>query len=402
MKKLFLMLAIASLSMNAMAQEDPTEKYSVATNSFWSNWFVQTNVTWNSYYSGGNNHLFSSPFRKFGLGSKPWEDQKHPTGLGFSVALGKWFTPGIGLRTKANLGWQGKAFKTKDYDKLPIEGTPFYLTVNEQVLFNLSNMLCGYNETRFYNFIPYVGAGVYHKFGKHDKANGTVFSAGILNTFRLGKVVSLNLEVGYMNYDKEFLTKNIESGLNAHSRDHQLTLEVGATFNIGTTGWKKTPDVDAIKALSQGQIDALNAQLADAQEENNRLKNLLANQPKQTAAVAAAAPAETVTKVVAAPVSVFFNLGQAKVASKKELQNVADLAKVAKENNSKIVVTGYADSKTGSAEYNKTLSQKRANVIADELVKMGVNRNQIETVAAGGVNMLTPPNYNRRATVEIK
>ena len=27
MKKLFLMLAVASLSLNAMAQEDPTEKY---------------------------------------------------------------------------------------------------------------------------------------------------------------------------------------------------------------------------------------------------------------------------------------------------------------------------------------------------------------------------------------
>jgi len=395
-----MMLAFVSVSVASMAQADPTEKYSVATNSFWSNWFIQTNVTWNSYYSGGNNHVFSSPFRKFGLGSEPWNDGKHPTGLGFSVAVGKWFTPGLGLRTKANLGWQGKAFKTIDYDKLPIEGTPFYLTVNEQVLFNLSNMICGYNETRVWNFIPYVGAGVYHKFGKHDKANGTVLSAGILNTFRLGRVVSLNLEVGYMNYDKEFLTKNIEAGLNAHRRDHQLTLEVGATFNLGKGNWKKTPDVDAIKALSQGQIDALNAQLSDAQAENARLKNLLANQPKATAAVAPAP--EVVTKVVAAPVSVFFNLGQAKVASKKDLQNVSDLAKVAKENNAKIVVTGYADSKTGSAKYNEKLSKQRAEAVANELVKMGVSRDNIETWAAGGVNTLSPINFNRRATVEIK
>ena len=395
-----MMLAFVSVSVASMAQADPTEKYSVATNSFWSNWFIQTNVTWNSYYSGGNNHVFSSPFRKFGLGSEPWNDGKHPTGLGFSVAVGKWFTPGLGLRTKANLGWQGKAFKTIDYDKLPIEGTPFYLTVNEQVLFNLSNMICGYNETRVWNFIPYVGAGVYHKFGKHDKGNGTVLSAGILNTFRLGRVVSLNLEIGYMNYDKEFLTKNIEAGLNAHRRDHQLTLEVGATFNLGKGNWKKTPDVDAIKALSQGQIDALNAQLSDAQAENARLKNLLANQPKATAAVAPAP--EVVTKVVAAPVSVFFNLGQAKVASKKDLQNVSDLAKVAKENNAKIVVTGYADSKTGSAKYNEKLSKQRAEAVANELVKMGVSRDNIETWAAGGVNTLSPINFNRRATVEIK
>ena len=395
-----MMLAFVSVSVASMAQADPTEKYSVATNSFWSNWFIQTNVTWNSYYSGGNNHVFSSPFRKFGLGSEPWNDGKHPTGLGFSVAVGKWFTPGLGLRTKANLGWQGKAFKTIDYDKLPIEGTPFYLTVNEQVLFNLSNMICGYNETRVWNFIPYVGAGIYHTFGEHTKGNGTVLSAGILNTFRLGRVVSLNLEIGYMNYDKNFLSRNIEAGLNAHKRDHQLTLEVGATFNLGKGNWKKTPDVDAIKALSQGQIDALNAQLSDAQAENARLKNLLANQPKATAAVAPAP--EVVTKVVAAPVSVFFNLGQAKVASKKDLQNVSDLAKVAKENNAKIVVTGYADSKTGSAKYNEKLSKQRAEAVANELVKMGVSRDNIETWAAGGVNTLSPINFNRRATVEIK
>ena len=400
MKKFILLLAVASMSLSSMAQADPTEKYSVATNSFWSNWFIQTNVTWNSYYSGGNNKLFSSPFRKFGLGSEPWKDGKHPTGLGFSVAIGKWFTPGLGLRTKANLGWQGKAFKTIDFDKRPVEGTPFYMTFNEQVLFNLSNMICGYNENRIWNFIPYAGAGVYHKFGKHTKGNGVVLSAGILNTFRISKVVALNLELGYMNYDKNFLTSNIEAGLKTSRRDHQLTLEVGATFNLGTSTWNKTPDAEAIKALSQGQIDALNAQLSDAQAENARLKNLLANQPK----AAAGQKVETITetKVVAAPVSVFFNIGQSKIASKRELQNVSALTKVAKANNAKIVVTGYADSKTGSAKYNQTLSQKRADAVVNELVKMGISRDNIEVKAAGGVDTLNPANYNRRATVEIK
>ena len=399
MKKLFLLLAVASMSLSSMAQADPTEKYSVATNSFWSNWFIQTNVTWSSYYSGGQKNYLNSPFRKFPLGSESWKDGKHPTGLGFSVAIGKWFTPGIGLRTKANLGWQGKAFKTIDFDKNPVEGSPFYMTFNEQVLFNLSNMICGYDENRIWNFIPYAGAGMYHKFGKHVKGNGTVFSAGILNTFRISRVVALNLELGYMNYDKQFLTNNIEAGVRPARRDHQFTLEVGATFNLGKGTWNKTPDVEAIKALSQGQIDALNAQLSDAQAENARLKNLLANQPK-----AGTQKVETITetKVVAAPVSVFFNIGKSNIASKRELQNVAALTKVAKANNAKILVTGYADSKTGSAKYNQTLSQKRADAVVAELVKMGISRDNIEVKAAGGVDTLNPANYNRRATVEIK
>ena len=379
MKKLFLMLAVASLSLNAMAQEDPTEKYSVSTNSFWSNWFIQTNLNWSSY-TIGTHGLFSAPFRKFPMGTDANEACQHGfTAPSFSLAVGKWFTPGLGLRTKANIGWMGKVGSSD---------VPMLLSVNEHVLFNLHNLLGGYDESRVWNFIPYIGAGLAHTFKTPNgvaKAGTYTFSAGLLNTFKISRKVALNLELGYMNYGTEMVGAAV-GGIVPKHRLNQLSLEVGATFNLGKGTWNKTPDVDAIKALSQGQIDALNAQLTDAQAENARLKDMLANQPKAGDPGTAVAT-KTVTKVVAAPVSVFFNLGQAKVA---------------KDNNSKIVVTGYADSKTGSAAYNQKLSEKRANTVADELVKMGVSRDNIEIVAAGGVNTLSPITYNRRATVEIK
>ena len=388
------MLAVASLSLNAMAQEDPTEKYSVSTNSFWSNWFIQTNLNWSSYTIGSHG-VFSAPFRKFPMGTDKDAACEHGfTAPSLSIAVGKWFTPGLGLRTKANFGWMGKAF---DSD------APILVSVNEQVLFNLHNLLGGYDEDRVWNFIPFVGAGIAHTFKTPNgvsKAGTYTFSAGLLNTFKISRKVALNLEVAYANYGKELVGAS-EGGIMPKYRLNQLSVEVGATFNLGKGTWNKTPDVDAIKALSQGQIDALNAQLTDAQAENARLKDMLANQQKQEAQGTAVAT-KTVTKVVAAPVSVFFNIGKAKVASKKDLQNVSDLAKVAKENNAKIVVTGYADSKTGSASYNQTLSEKRAKTVVDELVKMGVDRNNIECVGAGGVATLSPINYNRRATVEIK
>ena len=398
MKKLFLMLAVASLSLNTMAQEDPTEKYSVSTNSFWSNWFVQVGVNWNAGYLGTDN-IFSNPFYKFPLG-KGLDDKDHAalTSLGFSVAVGKWFTPGLGLRTKVNGLWLGKAF---DGD------VPMYLGVNEHVLFNLHNLLGGYDENRFWNFIPYIGGGVAHvvKAGKggNGKPGTYTFSAGLLNTFKLSQKLAANLELGYTNYGTEIVGVGATGGIMPKHRFNQFTVEVGLTYNLGKGTWNKTPDVDAIKALSQGQIDALNAQLTDAQSENARLKDMLANQQKEAAQTTAmVAAGKTVTKVVAAPVSVFFNINKSKIASKKDLQNVNDLAKVAKENNSKIVVTGYADSKTGSAQYNQKLSEKRAQTVADELVKMGIDRNNIEIVAAGGVKTLSPISYNRRATVEIK
>ena len=44
----------------------------------------------------------------------------------------------------------------------------------------------------------------------------------------------------------------------------------------------------------------------------------------------------------------------------------------------------------------------RIETVADELVNMGVSRDNIEVVAAGGVDTLSPVSYNRRATVAIK
>ena len=67
-----------------------------------------------------------------------------------------------------------------------------------------------------------------------------------------------------------------------------------------------------------------------------------------------------------------------------------------------MVVTGYADFKTGTPAYNQKLSEKRAQVVAEELVKMGVSRDKIEVVGKGGVKDLTPISYNRRAVVTLK
>ena len=65
------------------------------------------------------------------------------------------------------------------------------------------------------------------------------------------------------------------------------------------------------------------------------------------------------------------------------------------------LLTGYADSATGKPNHNQWLSEQRAKTVANELVKMGVNRDNIKTDAKGGVNELSPVQFNRRATVQI-
>jgi outer membrane protein OmpA-like peptidoglycan-associated protein len=157
--------------------------------------------------------------------------------------------------------------------------------------------------------------------------------------------------------------------------------------------------------LTQMDIDKLNAMVAERDAENARLKEQLANIPTQTVAKPEVKVVEKEVKVVemaTVPVSVFFEGDQSVVGSKKDLENVKELAQVARERNAKVVVTGYADSKTGNTELNQRLSQQRAEYVADQLVAYGVSRSNIEIVAGGGVNALNPYNFNRRVTVELK
>lgn len=376
MKKFLIMLAIAGVSLTSMAQEaeTATEKYSVATNSFWSNWFVQGGVQWTAFYSSLEHGFDTSnnPFKSF---------RSNPQA---SVAIGKWFTPGLGLRTKVSGIW-GKA-----------NGDSFkYWNAQEQVLFNLSNMLCGYNPKRVYNCIPFAGAGFARNMSSDMYAAG--MSIGLLNEFNINKRVAINLELGWNRLENDFYSEghanNGPRGWDSH--DNYLYAELGLTLNIGKTGWSKVPDVDAIKALSQSQIDALNAQLADSKAENDRLKAMLNEKPKEVVIP------ESIKQFITTPVSVFFNCGKTDVANPKDLVNVEALAKFAKTNNSKIMVTGFADSATGTPQINQKLSVKRAEIVKGELIKMGVNADNISTQAHGGVETLSPISFNRRATVQI-
>lgn len=376
MKKFLIMLAIAGVSLTSMAQETETatEKYSVATNSFWSNWFVQGGVQWTAFYSSLEHGFDTSnnPLKSF---------RSNPQA---SVAIGKWFTPGLGLRTKVSGIW-GKA-----------NGDSFkYWNAQEQVLFNLSNMFCGYNPKRVYNCIPFAGAGFARNMSSDMYAMG--MSIGLLNEFNINKRVAINLELGWNRLENDFYSEghanNGPRGWDSH--DNYLYAELGLTLNIGKTGWAKVPDVDAIKALSQSQIDALNAQLADSKSENDRLKAMLNEKPKEVAMP------ESIKQFITTPVSVFFNIGKTDVANPKDLVNVEALAKYAKTNNSKIMVTGFADSATGTPQINQKLSVKRAEIVKGELIKMGVNADNISTQAHGGVETLSPISFNRRATVQI-
>ena len=383
-KRMLLMLAVASLSLSALAQDDddmniePAEKHRVATNGFWQNWFLGANVTWSAFYGEGERSLVA-PFHKFPGGS-------YYTGLGASLSLGKWLTPVFGLRTKVNAWQVGKQEQSCGGDK--------YWTASEQLLVNAMSLFRGYDERRFWSLIPYVGAGIHRNMSQRHYS--TALSLGVLNTFRLSPRFSANVELTWNSMEGH------NNGLALKNRNQHFAVEVGLTWHIGKHNWKHATDQEAVSALTEGELDALNAQLADAQAENERLQQMLDAQPKPSAAVTTVAPSvRTVENIVSAPVSIFFEVGKANVIASRDMLSVQSLAQLAIDKNASVLVTGYADT-SGSAEANMKLSERRAQAVADELVRFGVNRQRIEVVAAGGVDTLKPAEYNRRATVELR
>ena len=384
MKKLFLLLAVASLSLGAMAQDEddmdiaPAERHRVATNGFWQNWFLGANVTWNAFYGVGERSLVA-PFRKFPSGT-------YYNGLGMSLSLGKWLTPVFGLRTKINAWQMGKKDQGLGGDK--------YWTANEQLLINATSLFRGYDEQRFWNLIPYVGAGI-HRNMTHAHYS-TALSLGLLNTLRLSPRFSANIELAWNS------AEGSNGGMALKNRNQHFAVELGITWHIGKNNWKHATDQEAVSALTEGELDALNAQLADALAENERLQQELDAKPLPTAAVTTVAPAvRTVEKIISAPVSIFFKVGKTNVIASRDMLSVKALAELAIDKNASVLVTGYAD-KSGNADANMKLSERRAQAVADELVRLGVNRQRIKVVAAGGVDILKPAEYNRRATVELK
>ena len=357
----------------------PVDKYSVATNRFWSNWFVTAGGDYVSSYSNQELGLGLSknPFKSF---RRSWNGD---------ITLGKWFTPVLGVRAKTQM-MQLQCVDGRENPSFDM------VNVNAQLLVNVRNLFWGYQPDRIWNISLYAGTGFYRNLD--EKNTSYMYTAGMLNTFNVTKRLFINLDI-YGNVAVTDLDRGVAHANTPDAKgflgdkDRQLGVSLGLGVNLGKVGWSKTPDLEAINAMHKAQTDALNASLAEQQSENDKLKGLLAKRPETSTS--------TVTKEVAVttPVSVFFNLNSSRIASKKDLVNVQAL--VDQLNGGKVEVYGYADSKTGSADYNKQLSERRAEAVAKELKKMGLKDEQIIIKPMGGVNELTPASYNRRVIVKV-
>ena len=387
-------LAAASFlfSFNAFAQEDNNREADgsvvrgpYVTNSAFDNTFIGLGAGVNSVIE-----------KSFGLGKM---------GLATDVYVGKWFTPAVGIRA----GWHG-LFDTAKSGQL--DKAPFHY-IHGDLLWNLSNSIDGYKESRFWNFIPYASAGM--TLIKHHglKVFDQEFAAGVglLNSLRLGERVNLNLDLGIIAgraeaYDmKGFASRYVGFP----------TATLGLQFNLGRTGFDRLSSVMPVIVpvpFTEAQYNALKDKVAALEKENAQLKNKIADLENQLAPFKNLVDGQTylfqngrftaVDAKVASPATVYFDLGSAKL-TEREKAHLEYFANNVVDGNTALLLTGSADKQTGTHSGNQKLSEKRVETVKNFLTKLGANASNIETVANGDTkNVFDTPAKNRCVVIEVK
>ena len=332
-------LALAVVSMvaapAAQAQENKDEngktiRHPYLTNGLWDNWFVGAGAGVN--------------FAK--------NDGLKNTGLAVDVNLGKWVTPCVGLR----LGYNGLN-GALDADT--------YTTIHVDALWNVSNAIGGYKESRFWDFAPYFHTGVMFEGKGKELASGF----GLLNIVRLSKRLDLTLDLRGSAYRRQ-------------GPALLCTATVGLSVNLGRTDWTRASeyhnpvDQDKIAAAeaAAAALTAANAALATDKANLEKANNALKDENAKLAKAAKEAAENAGLKEVG-PASFYFEIGKTELSAKElkhldfYMQNVLPYVK----NGKATVVTGTADSNTGYAKRNEYLSKKRAEYLINLLqTKYGV------------------------------
>ena len=388
-------LAAASFlfSFNAIAQEDGNRdadgkvvRGPYVTNGAFDNTFIGLGAGVNSVIE-----------KQFGMGK---------IGLATDLNLGKWFSPAIGIRA----GWHGlfNTSKSGKFDKAP------YNYFHGDLLWNLSNSIDGYKETRFWNFIPYASAGMtlikHHGLKMFDQE----FAAGVglLNSLRLGERVNLNLDLGIIAGRAEAYDMKGFSGRYVGFP----TATLGLQFNLGRTGFDRLSSVMPVIVpvpFTEAQYNALKDKVAALEKENAQLKNKIADLENQLAPFKNLVDGQTylfengrftaVDAKVASPATVYFDLGSAKL-SEREKAHLEYFANNVVDANTALLLTGSADKQTGTSSINQRLSEQRCETVKNLLVnKFGASAGNIETVANGDRNnVFDTPAKNRCVVIEVK
>ena len=406
-KMFFGVLAAASLlfSVSANAQENNNRdengkvvRGAYETNKAFDNTFIGIAAGINSVVPSLSN-------------TKNWGN----IGLAADVNFGKWWTPAIGMRLGVHGMWNNANINIMHAADAK-ENFGFYY-MHGDVLWNISNTIGGYKETRFWDFVPYATAGVLDIFKgyvpfKKNTINNLEYAAGVglLNVLRLSDRIDVTLDLMALVGRAKAYTQTTNSRFMLFP-----SATLGLAFNLGKTNFDRhstvTPVVIPVPFTTE-QYNALKDKVAALEKENADLKDKVAALEKEVAPLRSLVNGQTylyengtftaVDVKAGAPVSIYFDMGSAKISAREKAHLEYFTNNIATAD-TKVEVNGYADKATGSAKVNQALSEKRAKAVVDLLKKAGMPESNIECKANGGVDIFNKPAYkNRVVTIEVK
>lgn len=383
MKRLFISILCATALTGVAAQTpadttqvvyDITEevmydndKYKVETNHFWDNWFVSGGF--------GGQVLFGNHDKQV-----KFFDRIAPA---LDIAVGKWFTPGIGVRLMySGLSVKG-ATQKEGHGEFPTHSTgvdvpgkggdgywlmkqkfDFY-NLHLDALFNMSNILCGYNEKRVYNCTPYIGLG-WARVWESPQSMEVSANVGILNSFRLNDALNLNLDIR-----GAYVSDRFDGELGGRWGEGVWSATVGLTYRFKQRGWGRSKTIVRTRDRRR-ELKAMQDKLNDMQAQ-------LAQRKRDSV---------TVVRTLAAANFVIFKIDTWDLTNEARVQ-LSLFAETIKKADPNVVyvITGYADKGTGSVERNVILSKNRARVVYECLVnEFGVDKKQLRVDHKGGVD----------------
>ena len=388
---MLLALFMAPVAMGATTEEKTTtdESQGLLLNGFWDNWYISID---------GGASVFMSPYDN----NLEFTNRIAPNA---SLNFGKWWTPVFGTRigldymSANSAALLGSAF---GYQEALIDGSndlhkqKFHgLRPHLDGMVDLVNLFGGYSPTRVYSLVIYGGFGYGYVWADGNSISDGMWNVelrgGLINSFHVSKQVDINIEFKLSKYD---------SGLCGEGRAVQDWHNLNASANVGIAYKFRKRDWSApvipvveptVCKYSDAEGDALVAQLRDANARIKDLEQQLADCQTPVTQVVEEDPA----------VTVYFSINQSTVRS-GDRQVLRALAQSMKENpDQKYVITGYADSQTGTPEINARLREARAKAVYKLLVNYGVNPDQLSTAVDS--NPLNKFNYvlDRAATIKF-
>ena len=353
MKKLLATVLLMSSTV-AFSQEQRIKEPEKTT--FTPHWFIQAEV--------GAAHT---------VGEAKFTDLISPAA---AVNVGYKFAPIFGVRLGVS-GWQAKAGWVTPSQTYQYK----YLQGNLDIMADLSTLFCGFNPKRVFNAYIFGGAGLNHAFDNdeanaldtrsheleylwQDKQNLIAGRMGLGCDLRLNDRLAINIEGNANVLSDKFNSKK------AGNCDWQFNVLVGLNIKLGKS-YKKTAPV-------------------------YYEPEPVVEQPKPQPVVKQPEPEPVAVVVEPMKQNIFFALNSALLQKDQQSKIDAMVAYMEKYPASKVAITGYADKETGNPRINMTLSEKRANNVAEVLKAKGITADRIKVDYKGDtVQPYNTPKENR-------